>query len=458
MFSCRTWLLVIGTMQGYWVLLVAVKHMQNRLYNYVEPPSPVPPVNTDTFTTQFSEFGVKEYVFNGEWNGEIYRATIWLRIQCDQNPSHRTARMVVTLNRAPTTKVDVKRYHAVTPKTFFHQRGLPDIFFLQSPTNNADRAMKVLAEQQYWEQFVTGEWLDSAYVGKAVLRADAHYTLGMEGSEWVFKIPPFRCVAPSPLFKKGDVWMGMVENVVKRRQPGTFRFLVLQHLQWHLKLGFRGMLMVVTPETSALLLNDSGIVDVVNKKQLVLVPWEFGLIDDLSLVMQVPGNNLLKMIMGGSDAMLAVWDLDEYLVLPRKRPISYEVTEGCMKQLQDPEEHEQVISFTWTYDKTATQPEVARWLSAGGVLNATRIYNYTATPYSHCNFGVLCKAIINPNTDFNMHVHQLARPPPHSEHRSPSPRDCAYMHHFFQLFVRRPIWDEHAVGEPDVLRRADLPA
>jgi hypothetical protein len=49
--------------------------------------------------------------------------------------------------------------------------------------------------------------------------------------------------------------------------------------------------------------------------------------------MQVPAYNLLRLAAWGSNSTLALWDLDEYLVLPQHRLITDEIygESGCMK-------------------------------------------------------------------------------------------------------------------------------
>jgi hypothetical protein len=174
-------------------------------------------------------------------------------------------------------------------------------------------------------------------------------------------------------------------------------------------------------------------------------------------MMQLPANNLLKTAMAGSSTTLGIWDLDEFLVLPRHRNISYEVSHGCLTQLRAPSNMEAVLSFSMTVAKAKSRSEIRRWQKAGGFEAAVKSMRYTTQPYKHCNYGVYCKALINPNSDYNMHVHQLARPPSEGDSRNPTPRSCAYIHHFFYLWGTRWWWDPKVLSRRASLSLKDMP-
>lgn len=64
---------------------------------------------------------------------------------------------------------------------------------------------------------------------------------------------------------------------------------------------------------------------------LLSFPQDIGLEPRATHFMQVPANNVLRLAAWGSAATLALWDLDEFLVLPNHRPIQQEMSAGCLQ-------------------------------------------------------------------------------------------------------------------------------
>jgi hypothetical protein len=176
-------------------------------------------------------------------------------------------------------------------------------------------------------------------------------------------------------------------------------------------------------------------------------------------MMQLPANNLLKTAMDGSSTTLGIWDLDEYLVLPRHRTISYEVNHGCLTQLHDPAGQEALLPFTLTTQLDATPgPDITQWQQHGSFEAAVRSMRYTAQPVKHCDRGVFCKALINPNSDRDVRLHQLARLPPAKGGSNVTDRSCAYIHHFHHLWGHRRWWSDTVLAETkSPLALADMP-
>jgi hypothetical protein len=259
-FAWRTWLKTLCICGGFLAVAgVAAEHT-----------APLVPI--DELVTPWSDFGIKEYTFIGTW-GETYKAAVWLRLMPTSNSDHREARIVFQLTRSPALISDSKKkLQHVTSQGFLVGGKLPEIAFTAVATSR-DRVERVVVKQQYWEQYATRESLGRTVNGRAVLKADTMYTLSMEGSQRLYQIPAFRSSKPNALFQAGDAWIGIVEDFMPERSPKPFQFAVLQHLRYHLQLGFTGTLMVVVPETAALLLADAGVVDAVKKQQLVLVLW-----------------------------------------------------------------------------------------------------------------------------------------------------------------------------------------
>jgi hypothetical protein len=185
---------------------------------------------------------------------------------------------------------------------------------------------------------------------------------------------------------------------------------------------------------------------------------EYGYVAGSRNVLPIPANNLLKAAMAGSNTTLGIWDLDEFLVLPRHHNISYEVNQGCLTQLHDPSNLEAVIAFSLTLPSdSASEPDIVQWQEYGGFRAAVKRMHYTVQPYRHCDDGIFCKALINPDSDYNMHVHQLVRPPGETRKRNFTDRGCAYMHHFYYLWRHRKWWMESNLKKKASLRLEDLP-
>ena len=230
------------------------------------------PIDISKLVTPWSDFGFAEYTFVGTRANTTYQATVWLRMFPTDELNERDVRIVVQLTRAPDMVLVGKEIHATTPKEFLVGGKLPRITFT-SMTSRRQHVEKVEASLEYWEEYITSQWLSGTINGRAVLKADTIYTLSMEGSERLYQIPAFWSSRAHAMFQDGDVWIGMVEGMVEARQPRPYQFIVMEHLRYHLRLGVKGTLLVVVPETAALLLADESIAEVVRKKQLVLVLW-----------------------------------------------------------------------------------------------------------------------------------------------------------------------------------------
>jgi hypothetical protein len=248
-----------------------------------------PPINIDNFVTPWSEFGFHKYSFIGTWASTTYAAVVWLRLMPTPNSNERVARIVGQMSSVhPTYEngVDTRQLQAITPKRLLRNQKLPTVapqlllhgklpaITFTGITPPGHPAEQVVVQLRYWpEEYITSQWLGGTINGRAVLKADMQYTMSMEGSKRLYQIPAFRCSETHAMFQDGDTWIGMPDALLAHGRQQPFQFLVLEHLRYHLRLGFKGTLMVVVPETAALLLAHRQILEVVKKKKLVLVLW-----------------------------------------------------------------------------------------------------------------------------------------------------------------------------------------
>jgi hypothetical protein len=237
------------------------------------PPSALPK-DIDQHVIRWSDLGFQDYIFVGAWgapNEVTYQASVWLRLFPTSDSNERAARLVIQLNTARRMKT--KGSHAVTPEVLLKDGKVPALTFtaVRPPGSPVE---EVVVQQQYVH--VTQPWNSSPIQGRAVLKLDTHYHLKMEGCEREFSIPAFRSSRANSMFQAGDVWLGRaapVAHLASYHATQPYQFLVLEHLRYHLRLGFRGTMMVVLPEIAALLLDHAGILEAVQQRQLVLVLW-----------------------------------------------------------------------------------------------------------------------------------------------------------------------------------------
>lgn len=407
----------------------------------------------------FSGLGIQQYAFVGDFGNETYQASLWIRYACRVDAANREVRVVLTINQLPYMFTNPTKSHAMMPPRFGINGTLPRIYF--EPRNNKSKAVDIT--MQTWEHLLKEDWRTSAFNGDAVLSMSSAYLLHMQGSERIYEIPEGFCTRPNKLIKPQSVWLGTHEKLYTR-PPKVLEFVYMEHLKHHLKLGFDGMLWVVRWETLRRLQQDRQVVQFVRQKKLVLIAWEYGLVEDIAAFMQVPGYNLLRLALYGVERVtLGLWDPDEYLLLPRHRSIKEELygDSGCLRQVHTPEA-EAVIPISYgEADLAITKdlPDYTQWISRGSVPAAIRQMNYYVRDTQHCNYGIYCKALINPSAPYNFHVHQFTRgPTDEANNRVPVPRNCSYMVHFHRMWVHRGVWDESNALPPEPLRIQDFPA
>lgn len=396
-----------------------------------------------SLTTTFEDLGILYYQFIGTWNDEVYQASIWVRYACAQDPNNREVRLVVTLNTAPEMHRNPTDSHAVLNPKLGARGQLPYIRYSSStPGSIRFTDIKLAA----WDKLVRTGWQTAAFWGKGTISANESYILSMENSERVYHVPKDMCTYPDHrVFPENSVYLGTHEKLLDRPE-GVLEFVYLQQVYHHVKLGFDGMLWVVRPQMADQLLASKEVREVVRQRKLILIVWEYGVVEKVKAFMQVPAYNILRLAMYGSKgSTLAFWDPDEYLMLPRGKSIKEEVKSGCLQQVFT-EEAEVVIPLAWARPSAGAFTEDAEykeWMKRGSVPKAIREMNYTINPGRHCNWGVFCKAMITPDSDFTFHVHQLHRSGAIEESGETKfvPHTCAYIAHFYQMWHKRDIWD-----------------
>lgn len=252
-----------------------------------------------------SDFGVSSYIFTGEWKQHAYQANIQIRAVCQGESKH--VRLVISITTTPHPYFLAQRHFewAVTPDGWFTygEGGIPRIWFQDYTTGN-----RTIVTQHLGETEVDGAWLfdgeywTQSWLGSTNLEQDNGYTLHIQGSQRSYQaVPPGPCLpvhnmflrqvsataqvrrsscSGKPLqagssavqFSDGNdssspgsgsvtadpsdhgntmfddtansppIWMAVVQKVVFAKHH--MAYIVKQHLDYHLKLGMAGMLMV----------------------------------------------------------------------------------------------------------------------------------------------------------------------------------------------------------------------
>eukprot|EP00775_Hariotina_reticulata_P013520 gene13520-13645_t len=344
---------------------------------------------------------------------------------------------------APLIRPNPDNVHSITPPEFLTTNGsLPELWFQGVEDDNL-----AVVKQFWFEELIKNATDAAAVTGSAEVPAGVALTLRMEGSERDYA--PVETPVPVPAAPSffSDMLTGMGSGSSSSfgslpfagampKHADVLRFLTLQHLLHHKALGFSGTIMVVMRHTADILLESAALRKAVARRRLVLVLWELGLEPRASHFMQVPAYNLLRLAAWGSNSTLALWDLDEYLVLPQHRLITEEIygNTGCMKEFLE-DEPQAIIPSMWSRSNNwMGAPEVVGWMQHGRWARAVQNMDYAMWPYTFCD-GT-CKAVINPTSDHLFQVHQhMTLPPRMSPH--PVSWRCGYILHFYRLWTVR---------------------
>jgi hypothetical protein len=256
------------------------------------------------------DFGVSSLIFSGEWGGRPYQATIHARAVCQHNTKH--MRLVVSIAPAPHPYYKEGRVYEfpVTPTDWFSpdENGMPRIWFQEYKTGAQITAKQHVDEREVdgtW--FFEDPWVTVCWLATANLKIDTAYTLNIEGSERSYQAvpsgpcPPVHSMFQGQLPELGGadtswpasrntitnnnhdapqtatdvdtpvVWMAPVQKVVFAKSH--MAYIVLQHLEYHIRLGMAGTLMTCDYFVCLELLQDPPLARRVEEGRLVLWMW-----------------------------------------------------------------------------------------------------------------------------------------------------------------------------------------
>jgi hypothetical protein len=228
----------------------------------------------DGYVTPWHELGVSHHMAVGKWAGQAYQISIWLRFPCSADSSKREVRLVVALNRAPSRKY-WWGYLEVVPKTFLVDGKLPGISF---KSMNDRGTAPVDANITYWDGLIKQEIRTSVLVGHATLESDTFYRMEVEGCERVFHIPPTPCSSAKTHFGDDSAWLTLGGRAWNDGSPSKYAFLVVQYVAHHMRVGFAGLALVVTPHVATGLLANDEFAHMVKQRHIVLLTWVSALI------------------------------------------------------------------------------------------------------------------------------------------------------------------------------------
>jgi hypothetical protein len=138
-------------------------------------------------------------------------------------------------------------------------------------------------------------------------------------------------------------------------------------------------------------------------------------------------------------AVLGMWDLDEFLVLPRQATWRDIMGTGCLGASLSVNP-EVTVNVTWVTQQHKA-PDLPLWLEAGSWHEAVHRLPYRSIPYQRC-LGA-CKSFITPSASFSYGVHGSIAQEGQSQLL---PWGCARLLHFLSLWVERQPSHNHGTG------------
>jgi hypothetical protein len=156
---------------------------------------------------------------------------------------------------------------------------------------------------------------------------------------------------------------------------------------------------------------------------------------------QAPANNIIRLAAWDSRALLGIWDLDEFLVLPKKKAWSDLSTSGCLGTMLA-QEQEATLPVSWAIIPSNGSPDIEVLAKHGTVMNALLQLPIKHIPYTDCKFR--CKTVIVPSAPwtFNNHGSTLRHG------AAPVPCESGRLLHFTSMWYTRTPWHNNGVAQP----------
>lgn len=166
-----------------------------------------------------------------------------------------------------------------------------------------------------------------------------------------------------------------------------------------------------------------------------------GYVDKMEMYFQVPAYNMIRLAAWDSTALLGMWDLDEFLILPKNKAWSDLLDSGCLGMALA-QEHEATFPVSWVILPGNASRDIGVLAKHGTISNALLQMPVQHIPYSNCY--LTCKTMIVPSAPWSFFVHgSMLR-------HGGNPLHCesGRLMHFVSMWRRRKPW--HNKGEAQV--------
>jgi hypothetical protein len=127
-----------------------------------------------------------------------------------------------------------------------------------------------------------------------------------------------------------------------------------------------------------------------------------GYVSQMEDYYQVPAHNIIRLAAWDSTALLAMWDLDEFLMLPKSKTWSDLLHSGCMGETLA-REYEATFPVSWVEVPSNASRDIGVLAKHGTVMKTLLQIPVKHIPYSWCNLH--CKTVIVPSGPWNFFVH-----------------------------------------------------
>lgn len=167
------------------------------------------------------------------------------------------------------------------------------------------------------------------------------------------------------------------------------------------------------------------------------------------LYAQMPVHNIIRLAAWDSNALLGMWDLDEFLVLPSNTKIHSLLDGGCLGRVLSANK-EVTFNMSWMVLPTSRISDLREWSRYTSWHAAVHGLSYQHIPYSNCMNA--CKSVIVPSAPWNYQVHSTSRM---AFQWTTVPVECGMLLHFSNLWHRRKR--THNPGSPQLFNKSLVP-